>query len=124
MNQLQAIAMNEGQRWKKKLFSESGRAQLEKFPLAAWALKMTKWESILYLSFSETRSNSIKCGQLPISGDCVFDASVVPETCRDRFVDLEGLTQQVSGDRITGKVPLAAKFPVTAVHSMGRCNTI
>ena len=37
MNQLQAIAMNEGQRWKKKLFSEQGRAQLEKFPLAAWA---------------------------------------------------------------------------------------
>jgi len=37
MNQLQAIAMNEGQRWKKKLFSESGRAQLEKFPLAVWA---------------------------------------------------------------------------------------
>ena len=37
MNQLQAIAMNEGQRWKKKLFSEAGRAQLEKFPLAAWA---------------------------------------------------------------------------------------
>ncbi len=37
MNQLQAIAMNEGQRWKKKLFSEQGRAQLEKFSLAAWA---------------------------------------------------------------------------------------
>ena len=37
MNQLQAVAMNEGQRWKKKLFSEQGRAQLEKFPLAAWA---------------------------------------------------------------------------------------
>ena len=37
MNQLQTIAMNEGQRWKKKLFSEQGRAQLEKFPLAAWA---------------------------------------------------------------------------------------
>src|SRR5205814_4269247 len=37
MNQLQAIAMNEGQRWKKKLFSEQGRAQLEKFPLADWA---------------------------------------------------------------------------------------
>jgi transposase len=35
--QLQAIALNEGQRWKKKLFSEWGRAQLEKFPLAAWA---------------------------------------------------------------------------------------
>jgi transposase len=37
MNQLQAVAMNEGQRWKKRLFSEQGRAQLEKFPLAAWA---------------------------------------------------------------------------------------
>jgi len=29
MNQLQALAMNEGNRWKKKLFSEQGRAQLE-----------------------------------------------------------------------------------------------
>jgi transposase len=37
MNQLQAIAMNEGQRWKKRLWSEQGRAQLEKFPLAPWA---------------------------------------------------------------------------------------
>jgi transposase len=37
MNQLQALAMNEGKRWKKKLFSEPGRAQLEKFPLALWA---------------------------------------------------------------------------------------
>jgi transposase len=37
MNQLQALAMNEGQRWKKKLFSEQGRAQLEKLSLAPWA---------------------------------------------------------------------------------------
>jgi transposase len=36
-NQLQALAMNEGQRWKKKLWSEPGRAQLEKFPLSPWA---------------------------------------------------------------------------------------
>jgi hypothetical protein len=34
MNQLQALAMNEGYRWKKKLFSEQGRAQLEKLTLA------------------------------------------------------------------------------------------
>jgi hypothetical protein len=33
MNQLQALAMNEGYRWKKKLFSEQGRAMLEKLPL-------------------------------------------------------------------------------------------
>jgi transposase len=37
MNQLQALAMNEGYRWKKKLFSEQGRAMLEKLPLAPWA---------------------------------------------------------------------------------------
>jgi len=37
MNQLQALAMNEGYRWKKKLFSEQGRAQSEKLALAPWA---------------------------------------------------------------------------------------
>ena len=37
LNQLQALAMNEGQRQKKKLWSEPGRAQLEKLPLAPWA---------------------------------------------------------------------------------------
>jgi transposase len=37
MNQLQALAMNEGQRRKKKLFSEQGRVELEKLPLATWA---------------------------------------------------------------------------------------
>ena len=37
MNQLQALAMNEGYRWKKKLFSEQGRAQVEKLALAPWA---------------------------------------------------------------------------------------
>jgi transposase len=37
MNQLQALAMNEGKRWKKKLWSAPGRAQLEKLPLAPWA---------------------------------------------------------------------------------------
>ena len=37
MNQLQALAMNEGQRWKSKLWSEQGRAELEKLALAPWA---------------------------------------------------------------------------------------
>ena len=36
MNQLQAVAMNEGYRWKKKLFSAPGRALLEKLSLAPW----------------------------------------------------------------------------------------
>src|SRR5262245_31775226 len=37
MNQLQALAMNEGRRWKTKLWSEHGRAELEKLALAPWA---------------------------------------------------------------------------------------
>ena len=39
MNQLQALAMNEGYRWKKKLFSEQGRAQFEKLGLGPWATR-------------------------------------------------------------------------------------
>jgi hypothetical protein len=37
MNQLQALAMNEGKRWKQKLWSEQGRAAFEKLPLGFWA---------------------------------------------------------------------------------------
>jgi transposase len=37
MNQLQAVALNEGLRCKKRLWREAGRAQLEAFPLAPWA---------------------------------------------------------------------------------------
>src|SRR6266700_3973869 len=37
MNQLQAVALNEGLRCKKKLWREKGRQQLEAFRLAPWA---------------------------------------------------------------------------------------
>ena len=37
MNQLQALAMNEGKHWKKKLWGERRRAEFEKLPLAPWA---------------------------------------------------------------------------------------
>src|SRR5207253_11169161 len=37
MNQLQALAMNEGKRWKTKLWSAAGRTELEKLALAPWA---------------------------------------------------------------------------------------
>jgi hypothetical protein len=37
MNQLQAIAMNEGKRRKTKLWSKQGRAELENLVLAPWA---------------------------------------------------------------------------------------
>ena len=37
MNQLQAVALNEGLRCKKRLWRGNGRKQLETFPLAPWA---------------------------------------------------------------------------------------
>jgi len=37
LNQLQAVAMNEGKRWKKRLWNKQGRAQLQNLPLAPWA---------------------------------------------------------------------------------------
>src|ERR1035437_6638741 len=37
MNQLQAVALNEGLRCKKRLWRDAGREQLEKFRLAPWA---------------------------------------------------------------------------------------
>ena len=37
MNQLQAVALNEGLRYKKRLWREHGREQLESFRLAPWA---------------------------------------------------------------------------------------
>jgi transposase len=37
MNQLQAVALNEGVRSKKRLWRDAGRAQLEAFPLAPWS---------------------------------------------------------------------------------------
>jgi transposase len=37
MNQLQAVALNEGLRCKQRLWRERGRQQLESFPLAPWA---------------------------------------------------------------------------------------
>ena len=39
MNQIQAVAMNEGVRRKKTLWSKTGRRQLEALPLAPWATR-------------------------------------------------------------------------------------
>jgi len=36
MNQLQALAMNEGKRWKSRLWSQQGRAEFEKLALGPW----------------------------------------------------------------------------------------
>ena len=45
-NQLQALAMNENKCWKKKLWSERGRAEFAKLPLGFWASRRRQelWE--------------------------------------------------------------------------------
>ena len=42
MNQLQAVAINEGVRFKKRLWREAGRKQLESLALAPWASRRRK----------------------------------------------------------------------------------
>jgi transposase len=42
MNQLQALAMSEGRRWKKSCGAKGGRAELEKLSLAPWASRRRK----------------------------------------------------------------------------------
>jgi len=42
LNQLQAVAINEGLRCKKRLWREAGRKQLESLPLAPWASRRRK----------------------------------------------------------------------------------
>jgi hypothetical protein len=40
----------------------------------------------------------------PDKPDCVFDASLVPETCLDRFVDSKGLINKFLESRVTRHV--------------------
>src|SRR4029077_12183161 len=41
-------------------------------------------------------------GEVLIGPDCVFEASLVPETCRDRFVDSREYIDNFLEGRITG----------------------
>jgi transposase len=79
MNQLQAVAMNEGYRWKKKLFSEQGRALLEKLSLAPWASRRRK--ELLELldqldpKIAELNGSGRARSQSTARGDAIDDAS-------------------------------------------------
>src|ERR1700674_3049089 len=54
------------------------------------------------------------CG-LAISSDCVFDTSLVPETCPDRFVDLKGLINKFMESSL-GDRPCRYLVPQGFVH--------
>jgi transposase len=63
MNQLLALAMNQGRRWKSKLWSEQGRAELEKLALAPWASRR-RHELLELLSRRVLNSNTSRRLQL------------------------------------------------------------
>src|SRR2546427_8106375 len=48
---------------------------------------------------------------LLISPDCVFDASLVPETCRDRFVDSKELINKFLERSVAARFPLLQRQP-------------
>ena len=60
MNQLQAIALNEGVRQKKRLWGQTGRAQLESFGSAPWASRRRK-ELLALVRPIEPEHSRVKC---------------------------------------------------------------
>src|SRR6267143_7261710 len=61
--------------------------------------------------------------QLPISPDCVFDASLVPGTCPGRFLDLKGLINKFLESRLTGDVKKLNLYDyrVSGIQHLSRC---
>jgi transposase len=57
MNQLQAVALNEGLRCKKRLWRQHGREQLESFRLAPWASR--RREDLLQLPVNNSWSDAL-----------------------------------------------------------------
>jgi transposase len=94
MNQLQALAMNEGRRWKHRLWSEEGRAQLEKFPLAPWASRPR--QDLLELLVRHFREGNGNVGIIrrPLRAFALPDpSSAGTTTCRrSSRARVEGLT--------------------------------
>src|SRR6266436_4297555 len=71
----------------------------------------TLYASIYRMDLSQGTGNSTYHGtfsdpqlqaKVPISPDCVFDASLVPETCPGRFIDLKGLINKFLESHVTG----------------------
>jgi len=77
MNQLQAVALNEGLRCKKRLWREAGREQLEAFPLAPWASRRRRDLLELLDRLSPTIAE--------------LTQTIIEDASRSRFADSAGL---------------------------------
>src|SRR6185369_11348864 len=70
--------------------------------------QVERWSHVFSTCTTEYQPNTSSMmfsGQLPISIDCVFDASLVPRTCPARFLDFKGLINKFLESREIGKVP-------------------
>jgi transposase len=89
MNQLQAVALNEGLRCKKRLWREHGRQQLESFRLAPWASRRRRdlLELMDRLNPTITElTQAIRAGSREVSGSAATE-----DASRSRCLDRTGL---------------------------------
>jgi transposase len=89
MNQLQAVALNEGLRCKKRLWREAGREQLEAFPLAPWASSATT-RSVGVAGSAEPDDCGADANHRAASGK-VSRSTAAKNASRGRFADGAGL---------------------------------
>jgi transposase len=75
MNQLQALAMNEGWRWKSKLWSEQGRAELDKLALAPWASRRRRELLELLDRMNPTIEELTAAAEQEAQSECSYVAS-------------------------------------------------
>jgi hypothetical protein len=79
--------MNEGYRWKKKLFSETGRAQLEKLSLAPWASRRRK-ELLELLDQLDPRIEELTAA---VAFPCLL---MCPSRCRPALESSHGMSKK------------------------------
>jgi transposase len=97
MNQLQAVALNEGLRCKKRLWRERGRQQLEPFLLAPWASRRRRLVGVAGSTEPDYRGveSSGRAGSPEVPGGAATE-----DTSRSGCLDRTGLS--LRGYRVTG----------------------
>jgi transposase len=106
MNQLQAVALNEGLRCKKRLWREAGRRQLESFRLAPWAsrrrhdlLELLDRLNPMIAELTQVIEQEVeKCPEAkrlathpnPRSGGSSFDVVLAPDQLGPRVPSFDG----------------------------------
>ena len=123
MNQLQAAALNEGLRYKKKLWREAGRQQLESLPLAHWASRRRRdllevLDRINPTIAELTRAIEQQAEKCPEAQRLMTHPGVGALTTI-AFVVIIGKADRFSCGPQRSKIVLTEKIPVFAVRRAG-----